>query len=271
MIDSTVVIIGVGNMGSAIARALLDKEIVSKSQLILCDPTSEKVAAFENEAQIIHNVASAVEKADIVLLAIKPQLFAQVLPEMKDAITSDKLILSIAAGVTVATIKQLLGEKMAIVRVMPNLAATVGESLSAWVVSPEVTTHQQTSIKILLQAIGEEFMVEKEDLLDAVTAISGSGPAYVFFLAELLQQNAQDLGIEKELAKKLARQTIIGSSSLLKQSDKSPEELRAAVTSKGGTTEAAFTILNSDEFKIMFANAIKKAHHRAKELSNLNK
>lgn len=268
MIQEVITIIGVGNMGSAIARGLLDKQVVGKKQLILSEPAmTDRMKSFAQEAELTHNNYDAVKHADIVLLAIKPQQFAAVLPDLKDSFSRDTLVISIAAGVKIATIKKFLGKNIPVVRVMPTLAATVGQSLSAWVTSNEVTSEQEKAVVVVLEAIGEQIRVENEQMIDAVTAISGSGPAYVFYLAELLQQNAQHLGIEKNLAEKLARQTIIGSSLLLQQSEKPADELRAAVTSKAGTTEAAFTVLKSERFQTMFARAIRKAYRRAKEWS----
>ena len=277
MFTNRLTIIGVGNMGRMIALGLLDKGILRPEQLILSNPTIADLADFKIKGVVVtDNNINAINQGDIVLLAVKPQVFPTLLKEFTHSGTSqisnfkfqisNKLIISIAAGVTIESIKRALGEKQCVVRVMPNLCAMVGESMSGWVKSAEVTLEQASLVKELLQSIGKEVELEDERLIDAVTAVSGSGPAYVFYLAEILEQNAKDLGIPDGAARLLARQTIIGSAKVLGQSSWSAKELRLKVTSKGGTTEAAFNTFEEINLRAVFKNGIRAAWRRAREL-----
>jgi pyrroline-5-carboxylate reductase len=260
-------IIGVGNMGGAIASCLLDNGVVVAGDLFLYDPSDWRLEEFrERGVFVADSLGDAVERAGVVLLAVKPQVFPTLLVDLKSIINSKQLIISIAAGIKIASIKKVLGEKQPVVRVMPNLCATVEESMSVWVKS-DVSKEQERFAVKLLQAVGKEAMIEDEGLMDAVTAVSGSGPAYVFYLAELLEMNARDLGLPDEVAEVLARQTVIGSAKLLEGSDKSAKELRVNVTSKGGTTEAAFKAFEEINLKAVFRNGVRAAWRRSKELS----
>jgi pyrroline-5-carboxylate reductase len=267
MITQKLAIIGVGNMGKAIVSGLLAQKTIKPENLLLSDPHHVSLEVFEEQGIILCSTnEEAVDKADIILLAVKPQAFPLLLKELKNSLSKDQLIISIAAGIEIQSIKQAFSSTQPVVRVMPNLCATVGESMSVWVKSKEVTKEQEQVVKALLQAVGQEVLLDKEELIDAVTAISGSGPAYVFYLTELLEHSAQTLGIPEKAAKLLARQTIIGSAKVLGQSEKSAKELRLQVTSKGGTTEAAFEKFEESNLKKVFFNGIRAAHERAKVL-----
>ena len=220
-----IAIIGSGNMGQAIAQGLLRKKIVTNDQLFLTDSQT-------------NNNTQAAQNSQIIVLAVKPQKAQVILHEMKSAII-DQLIISIMAGITIDAIQQALGKKTAVVRVMPNLAAKIGESMSVWVKSKQVTGVQEKIVQDVLSAIGKALEVQSENQIDAATAISGSGPAYFFYFTELLEKAAQKLGFSQEEAKLLTEQTFFASSELLKKSNNSAQDLRQAVTSKGGTTEAA--------------------------------
>lgn len=269
MTSQKLAIIGVGNMGGAIASRLLAKKTIAPENLILYDPHSSGLSSFKDQGvKVLSGLKEALGQSDIILLAVKPQVFPDLLPEIKKFIKKDQLIISIAAGIPVSFIKNLIGENQPVIRVMPNLNAMVGASMSVWVKSPEVTSDQVLFTKKILQAIGREVYLSDESLIDAATAVSGSGPAYVFYLAELLESNARDLGFSDEEARVLSRQTIIGSAEFLKNSGKSPKELRLNVTSKGGTTEAAFTVFDSINLRSVFNKGIKAAWQRAKQLTS---
>lgn len=269
MITKNLTIIGAGNMGKAIASGLLKTKTISPSRLILTDPFPKGLEQFQKQnVTVTSDNEAAVKKADIILLAVKPQVFPELLPELKKSITQKQLIISIAAGIEIITIKKLLGISQPVVRVMPNLCAMVGESFSAWVKSKEVTKEQEKQVKVILEAIGKEAFLDDEQLLDAVTAISGSGPAYVFYLVELLEKSAVKLGIPEFLATVLASQTVIGSAKFLRESSTPAFELRQNVTSKGGTTEAAFKTFKEEKLSEVFYKGIKAANKRAKELNS---
>jgi pyrroline-5-carboxylate reductase len=267
MITKRIAIIGVGNMGGAIARRLLDKNVVGASNLFLCNKTLADLDEYRGFGCLVTDeIAEAVKNADVILFAVKPQVFLALLPELKKFIKPGQLILTIAAGVPIDFLKQAFGQSQPVVRIMPNLCAMIGESMSVWVKSEEVTRGQEAVVKEILQAIGKEIMFSKEELIDAATAISGSGPAYLFYLTEILETNARDLGIPAGAATLLARQTVIGSARLLANSEKSAKELRLGVTSKGGTTEAAFVVFDAINLKAVFKNGVRAAWIRAKEL-----
>jgi len=268
MISQTLTIIGAGNMGRAIASGLLAKKTLLPSSLVLTDPHTAGLEAFEKKGvAVTSDNKKAVHGAEIIVLAVKPQAFPEVLSGLKGVVVSDQLVISIAAGIEIGTIKKIFGVRQPVIRVMPNLAATVGESMSCWVKSPEVSKEQEELARELLSAIGKEAELETEDQIDAVTAVSGSGPAYIFYLTEMMEQSAKDLGLSSETAAVLARQTVIGSSKLLAESDKTPKELRIQVTSPGGTTQAAIESFETANLKKIFFNGLRAAYKRAKELS----
>lgn len=267
MITQKLSIIGVGNMGSAIASCLLDKKTIQPSNLILYDPASALMEKIEKDGAVIApSLESAVKQSEILLLAVKPQVFANLLPEIKKFIKKDQLIISIAAGIPLAYIKNGIGQNQQVIRVMPNLCAMVGESMSVWVKSSEVTSEQAGNTREILRSIGKEVFLDNENLIDAATAISGSGPAYYFYLTEMLEMNAREMGIGATEAGILARQTLIGSAKVIAQSSKTSKELRINVTSKGGTTEAAFETFDQVNLKAILKNGIRSAWRRAKEL-----
>lgn len=252
-VNKKIAIIGAGNMGQAIAQGLLSKKVLTKDRLFLTDSKTR-------------NNKEAVQKADIIILAVKPQMASTVLKEIKDAV-KDQFIISIMAGITINTIQSSLVKKIAIVRVMPNLAAKVGHSMSVWVRSREVTNAQTELVATILEAIGMQLELQNENQINAATAISGSGTAYFFYLTELLEKGAIELGFSQEEAKTLAMQTLLGSANLLISSSHSAKDLRDAVTSKGGTTEAAFKVFKKENLDKSFQLGIKAAYNKAKELN----
>ncbi|MBU0598346.1 pyrroline-5-carboxylate reductase [Patescibacteria group bacterium] len=263
-----ITIIGIGNMGRGIAMGLLRKKIVSPSNLILSNRTLSRLKEFKKLGVGVRtDNKTAAQNSGMIILAVKPQVLTAVLKEIKPVISKKQVIISAAAGVTIKTIKKTISHDQPVVRVMPNLGAQVGESMSVWTKSKEVTNRQTKMIKRILKAMGQEHYVSHEKIIDKITAISGSGPAYVFYLAELLEKSGMKLGLNGKLASLLARQTLIGSSKILSSSQKSYKILRKEVTSKGGVTEAAFRVIDDSEFEKIFIKAIRVAHKRAKGLN----
>lgn len=266
MINKKIAFIGAGNMGQAFALGLLRKKIIKEKNIILSDPSAKKLKEFKKyRVRLETDNKKAVKSAEIIILAIKPQIIWLVLEEVKDFVSAKQLIISVAAGIEIKTIEKYLG-KLAIVRVMPNLCAKIGESVSCWVKNNKITKKQALIAKEILRTIGKEFELENEDLLDKITAISGSGPAYLFYLTELLENSAKKLGIKNQLAKTLAYQTIFGSAKLLQCSDKTARDLKESVVSKKGTTEVALRQFSKYNFDEIFFKAIKAASDRTKEL-----
>lgn len=252
MIDKKIAIIGLGNMGRAIRDGILKKKLINKNQLFVSNKQSAN--------RLVAN------QAGILIIAVKPQVIINVLKEIKDVISKDKLIISIAAGAEIKTIEKFLGKEQPIIRVMPNLCAQINQSISCWIKNKNVSNKDIKIFKKIFQSIGQEIELKNENLLDQVTAISGSGPAYFFYLTELLEKTAIKIGLDQKLSKILTKQTFIGSAELFKNSNLSVEDLRNAITSKGGTTEAAFEKIYNSKFKNIFFLAIKSAYNRAIKL-----
>lgn len=268
MIDKKIGIIGCGNMGEAVLSRLVNFMEKSTS-LIVSEIDAAKREAIQAKYKIIVSIDNnyVVKNSDIVILAVKPQDFDRVLKdEICCALSKDKLLVSIAAGITTKYIESIVGKEMPVIRVMPNMAAIVGEAISSISRGSRANREDMQIAKEIFSTIGDVVEVE-EDLVDAVTAVSGSGPAYFFYLIECLTEAACDLGLDKEKAKRLVLKTALGSAKLLEALKEDPAALRAKITSKGGTTEAAFKIFESKKFKSIVKEAILKACKRSKELS----
>ena len=215
--------------------------------------------------QSVDSNSEAIENAGLVFLAVKPQHFASVATALTGLLKIDQTIVSIMAGVTIQNLRSNLNHAK-IVRIMPNTPAQIGQGASVWTSTKEVDSSALGEISVMLDAIGYQVHVDSEDLIDAATAISGSGPAYVFRMIEALTEAAVALGIPTETAKHLVEQTFFGSSLLVKESTVSTSTLRQMVTSKGGTTERALEVLEENGFESIIKNAAKAAYKRAKEL-----
>jgi pyrroline-5-carboxylate reductase len=204
----------------------------------------------------------------IVVLAVKPQIMNDVLPKLAPLIQSSTVVLSIAAGRTLANLASHLPDGTAVVRAMPNTPAAVGRGITVACANAAVSRDQVLQCTMLLEAVGEVVFLDDEALLDAATPVSGSGPAYVFLLAECLAEAGEEAGLPPELAARLARETVAGAGELLHRSDLTPAELRTNVTSpKGVTAEALKVLMAKDGFADLLKRAVKKAAKRSRELS----
>lgn len=269
-LEHPLVLVGAGKMGGAMLAGWL-KNGVAPSQIIVRDPSpAEDVAALIAREGIALNFPLAdiaARQPQVVVLAVKPQLFANVLPELGALTKGHALFLSIAAGISAERIEELLGASVAVVRAMPNTPASVGHGMTVSFANARVSAAQRALTDELLSAVGISGWVEKEALIDAVTAISGSGPAYVFYLVEALAAAGERLGLAPELAMQLARQTVSGAGEMLARQPDAPSQLRKNVTSPGGTTAAALDVLMGDEglMHLMHRAAV-AARDRAREL-----
>jgi pyrroline-5-carboxylate reductase len=227
------------------------------------DKFGAKIKLFKN----VSDVPSM--QADIIVIAIKPQGFADSLPALIPFITPDTVILTIAAGIPLQRVRDLCKlTAQPLVRAMPNTPGAVGRGITAAFATHEVEDTSRQTVEKLLQALGKVVWLDREELLDPVTALSGSGPAYVFLLVEAMAQAGERLGLPADVALVLARETVIGSGILLDQSNEAPSVLRGKVTSKGGTTEAALDVLMADRsFVDLMQRALSAANDRAKELA----
>jgi pyrroline-5-carboxylate reductase len=260
-------ILGAGNMGQAIADGLTNEGVYHPSEIMLTNIDDEALRPFDEKGfQTSTDNMHAVQAADIILLAVKPQTMNEVLTVISSSVSPDKLIISIAAGLPIRFFSNFFQSDQPIIRVMPNLCAQVNESMSAWVANSSVSDEQKRIVNQILSSFGKALELETEEQMNAVTAVSGSGPAYIFYLTEIFQQAACNAGLKPEDAQKLILQTLRGSLRLMEASDKTPVQLREAVTSKGGTTEAALELFFRSNIDEVFNKAVQAASQRAKEL-----
>jgi pyrroline-5-carboxylate reductase len=260
-------IVGTGNMGEAILKGLLDN--VLKTQDIICvDKSQESLDRIAKAYQVVCSAEiSAIKDCDVVLLAVKPQNMDEVLPLMGKVISEKTLIISIAVGITSSFIVKNLGiSKAAVVRAMPNTPALVGKGVTGISKGEFATDAQLTIAKNLMEAVGQVVVVN-ENQIDIVAAASGSGPAYYFYVTELLIEAAVSHGLSRDVAQVLVENTFVGSSALFENSDDDVVELRKKVTSPKGTTQSAIEFLESKDLKSIWQNALGAAIKRAEEIS----
>jgi pyrroline-5-carboxylate reductase len=264
----TLALIGAGKMGGALLEGWL-RQGIDPRQVVAFDPyPPPEVAAVLNERNIRHNPdAAALEPPEVVLVAVKPQFMDEALMQAKPLARHRPLVISVAAGKTIATFEQWCDGDAPVVRAMPNTPAAVGRGITAMVANSQVDAAQRALALALLSAVGEVVPLEEEALLDAVTAVSGSGPAYVFFLTECLAEAGRAIGLDEALAVKLARATVAGAGELMRQSGLAADVLRQNVTSPKGTTQAALEVLMAaDGLAPLMRRAVAAAHRRSKEL-----
>ncbi len=259
--------IGGGAMGEAMLSAVLNKGLSMPEAIWVSDIKEERRQHLKQKygVTVTEDNREATDKSDIIVLAIKPQNLAEVMPEISGHLKSTQLILSIIAGARINTLCQGLNHRH-VVRVMPNTPVQIGEGISVWTATTEVTKPQKEWTSSILGAMGKEIYVDDEKYLDMATAVSGSGPAYFFLFVESLIESAVKIGLSPDVAEELVLQTMLGSSQLLKKSDKSPAELRRMVTSPGGTTAAAMLQFEKGSFSNLVQQAVTAAYNRAKEL-----
>jgi pyrroline-5-carboxylate reductase len=255
-------------MGSALLKGWLDRGLKPRATFVIDPAPPVESAAFLAENRIAAHVAPPVgAKAGLVVVAVKPQVIAEILPGLKPLIDENTIVLSVAAGTTLKNLRAGLGD-CAIVRTIPNTPAQVGRGITVAIANPRVDAAGRALVTELLQSVGEVLWVEKEGLIDAATAVSGSGPAYVFHMVEALAAAAVAVGFDKASAEKLARATVEGAGELLHQSELSAEVLRQNVTSPNGTTAAALKILMArDGLTSLLKKAVAAARKRSRELS----
>ncbi len=260
-------LIGCGKMGGAMLTGWLQRGLPARD-VTLIEPQAAAVERFV--AQGCHHqpaLGPITQAPRVVVLAVKPQVMGEAMTGLAQLAASGTLFVSIAAGVTLATYRAALGEDARIVRAMPNTPAAVGRGMSVLVAGPAVGQAERDLAEALLAAVGETAWVEDEGLLDAVTALSGSGPAYVFHLVEAMADAGVAAGLPADLAQRLARVTVAGAGELLHRAEESAAQLRQNVTSPGGTTFAALQVLMADDgLRPLMERAIAAAAARGREL-----
>jgi len=262
-------LVGAGRMGGALLSGWLARGL-APDRIVVADPapSPESRALIAEHGVVIAPLDAAESPFETIVLAVKPQGMGPVLKGVAPLASDGTLTLSIAAGTTLGTIGAVLGPGRAMVRAMPNTPAAIGRGVSVLCPNPSVVPAQREAAEALLSAVGRVAWIEDEGLMDAVTAVSGSGPAYVFLLAECLAEAGRKAGLPPELAELLARETVAGSGALLGASNEPPATLRENVTSPGGTTAAALELLMGEEgLGPLLARAVEAAARRSRELS----
>jgi pyrroline-5-carboxylate reductase len=268
-LNGTLVLVGAGKMGGAMLEGWLKAGADPKKVVALDPGPPAEVAALLAKHGIRHNpdVASIVD-AEVVLVAVKPQVMDDVLAPLGGLAKSKPLVLSVVAGKTIAKLAQHFGDDASIIRTMPNTPAAIGRGITAMVGNAQVSVAQLALAEQLLSTIGEVVRVETEEQIDWVTGVSGSGPAYVFLLTECLAAAGEKLGLSPKLAEQLARATVAGSGELMRQSGIDAATLRQNVTSPKGTTYEALQVLMADDgLKPLMEKAVAAAARRSKELA----
>ena len=271
MTTPTIAIIGAGNMGTSLIGGLIMDGHPSH-KIWATDPSTEKLATLEKTFHIhtTDNNEQAIAEADVVIFAVKPQVFSTVATPLQKAVQTRKpLVISIAAGVREVSIQTWLGGNIAIVRAMPNTPALLKCGATGLYANPLVTHEQHNIAESVLRAVGTVVWLSEEHLLDAVTALSGCGPAYFFLMMDALQTAAQELGLPPEVARLLTLQTALGSARMAIESGTPLSELIRQVTSPGGSTEQALLSLEKNDLRGAFKKALMAAKNRAEELAGL--
>jgi pyrroline-5-carboxylate reductase len=260
--------IGGGNMASALISGLANPPR-SDLRIRVVEPSEPARRRLEDTFPLatFTDAASAVEGADVVLLAIKPQIMSTVLDGLAGHVQPVQLVLSIAAGVTMASIEAKLGRGQAVVRCMPNTPALIGHGITGMVAGRNCSSAQRSRAEQIMSAASEVVWLADENLMDAVTAVSGTGPAYFFLMTEALATAARELGLPAATADRLAAITCFGAGAMVASSPDEAEELRRRVTSPGGTTEAAMAVLEDGDFRALMLRAVRAARDRSQELS----
>jgi len=266
----TVAIIGGGKMGSILARGMIDRKISPAKNVIVTDIDPARLNDLRSslKVQVSTDNKQAVKDADIVILAVKPQNIQETLKGIRPAVNKSKLLISIVAGVPTDAIEKALSKRPRVLRVMPNVNAMAGEGAAAVTRGHFVKKDDVQYALAILNAVGLAVEVD-EKLMDAVTALSGSGPAYCFVIIEAMIDAGVHLGLARDLAEKLAIQTVLGSARLCLESRQHPAQLKNMVTSPGGTTAAGLKVLEERNIRATLMAAVEAAAKRSKELAGV--
>ena len=259
--------IGAGNMARALIKGLVSAGLYKPSSIKASDRSDKtlEVAKTEYGIETFADNRSLVKQCDILVMAVKPQNIMEVLEDIKEAVMDSHLIISIAAGIPISTFQRSLGEEKAVIRVMPNTPALIQRGVSALCGSNQVTPEQMEQAKEIFNAVGETLTVP-EEMMDAITSLSASGPGFIFKLMEDFVRGGEQLGFDTETALKLVKQTFLGSAHLACESDKTLAQLREMVTSPGGTTAAGLSVLDKQGSEAMIKMVLRAAHERSIEL-----
>jgi pyrroline-5-carboxylate reductase len=266
MLKKRIALIGPGAMGEAVIAGALRKKLVRPVDLMAAGPRDERLAELQKKygIEITTNNSAAVQRADVVVIAVKPQRLTEVIKGLR-GIRAEALVLSVVAGASIKKLAAGLKHK-AIVRSMPNTPAQIGEGITVWTASHETTTAQRELARQILEALGEQVFVEDESYLDMATALSGNGPAYVFLFTEALIDAGVHMGLPRRIAEALVLQTLKGSAAFYQRSAQHPAALRNQVTSPGGTSAEALYYLEKAGFRSAISRAVWAGYQRSLEL-----
>ena len=261
--------IGAGNMAYALIKGLLNNGF-DANQINISDPNEELLLNRESELKVTtySDNTSLLSNSDIIFFAVKPQVLSSVCLELKGVVKSKHLFVSIVAGIRSSDINRWLGGNFALIRTMPNTPALFQSGVTGLFANEVVDNEQKSLVESILSSVGECFWVNEEKLIDAITAISGSGPAYFFLLMQSMTQAGMALGLDEETANSLSIQTAYGASLMANKTGKDSRTLRTEVTSPNGTTQSAIESFQDQNFEGIVANATRAAYDRARELSN---
>jgi pyrroline-5-carboxylate reductase len=262
--EKTVAFIGSGVMGEAMMKGLLNKKILEPGQIVAADPLEARGAELVKNygVRFTTDNAEAAEKADVLVLSVKPQVLDYVLPVVRRGAHSASVVLSIIAGAKIQTIANGLANA-SVVRAMPNTPAQIGQGITVWTATPEVQAQQREQARLLLGALGEEIFMDDERYLDMATALSGTGPAYVFLFMEALIDAGVHMGFSRQDSERLVLQTVRGSVEYAAASGLHPAQLRNQVTSPGGTSAEAIYHLEKGGLRTVLARAVWAAYQRS--------
>lgn len=264
-----VAIIGGGNMGYAFASSMVREKVVDPDDLYIIDRDEATRLRISTElgCHVAHEINQNISKFEYLIVAVKPQSFVEVGRELAAFISDEQVVISIMAGVTISVMEKIL-HTPSIVRAMPNTPCQYGKGVTGYYMT-DATEKKASVVQQLLEATGKAVKVESESDIDAVTAISGSGPAYFYYFVQSLTEAAQALGLKQDVAELLVEQTMEGAHELIRRRSGNYEDLIKAVKSKGGTTEAALQAFEEDKFNTILASAVTKARDRAGVLSKM--
>ena len=260
-------IIGGGKMGGVLLQGMISHRLLAPADIIVADVDSNRLEELKSAygVRVTQDAKEAVRISNIVIVAVKPQIMEDILNVIAGTVTPAKLVISIAAGIPIELIKKTLKKGVHIIRTMPNTPALVGEGITALAAGPDVTEEEWAAARRIFDAVGLTVVVQ-EGMMDAVTGLSGSGPAYGFTIIEALADGGVQMGLSRDIALKLAAQTILGAARLVLAGDKHPGQLKDMVTSPGGTTIAGLRALEEGKIRSTLMAAVEAATMRSKEL-----
>jgi len=269
--DKKIAIIGTGNMGEALISGLIVSGSSKPKSIICTDVRESKLEEIKKEygVRIAANNVEAVEAADIIIYAVKPQIIAAVLKETAEKLDMSKLVISIAAGVPMAAIESCLNKDLRLIRVMPNIAASVKEAASAIAAGGHATKEDIDLAMAIFNSIGKSIFLKENYLMDAITGLSGSGPAYIFLIVDALADAGVKMGLAREEALFLSTQTVLGAAKMLMETQEHPGQLKDRVTSPGGTAIAGLATLEEGGLRTTLIRAVEAATNRSRELGEI--